>query len=129
MVEIEPIWITWPYARIRRVLNTERGTITRFVVQLEYDVATASPGDSRPEWHVVARFDHDSTSEGGHDVTEEGLHLDVYRDGERHARARSFPMIPPGPAMRYAENYFRQHADRLLARFELWHDLGPRRPD
>jgi hypothetical protein len=97
------------------------------VVQLEYDVA-ANEG-SVPSWRVVARFDHDASSAGGHDVSEEGLHLDVYRDGERYARARSFPRIPPGESMRYAEGYLRQHADRLLARFERWHDLDPRRPD
>lgn len=28
--------------------------------------------------------DHDSASDHGHDVTDEGLHIDVYRDGEKY---------------------------------------------
>lgn len=127
MVALDPIWIDWPYARIRRIIETDEGTVSRFVVQLEYDAA-ADEG-SVSSWRVVARFDHDAASAGGHDVSEEGLHLDVYRDGERYARARGFPRLPPGTAMRYAEDYLRQHAERLLVRFERWHDLDPRRPD
>lgn len=127
MVEIEPIWIDWPRARVRRVIETDGGSMARFVVQLEYDLAAET--ESAPAWRVVARFDHDVASAGGHDVTEEGLHLDVYREGKRYARARNFPKLPPGPAMRYAESYLRQHADLLLARFERWHDLAPKGPD
>lgn len=129
MVEIEPVWIVWPHARIRRIFETDGGSISRFVVQLEYDVAADMETESPPSWRVVARFDHDASSVGGHDVSEEGLHLDVYRDDERYARARNFPRLPPGSAMRFAENHLRRHADLLLARFERWHDLAPKGPD
>ena len=57
MDEIEPHWIRWPYARIRRELRTESGEIVRFVVQLEYDVEAEIYGGSRQSWHVVARFE------------------------------------------------------------------------
>lgn len=127
MVEIAPVWIDWPYTRIRRVIETETGSVNRFVVQLEYDLAAEE--ESGASWRVVARFDHDTASEGGHDVSEEGLHLDVYRNGRRYARSHSFPKLPPGAAMRYGETYLREHADRFLDRFEQWHDLGSRRPD
>ena len=32
----------------------------------------------------MVRYDHDPASEFGHDATEEGLHIDVYRDGEQN---------------------------------------------
>lgn len=122
VVELDPIWLDWPYARIRRELAVDRGTVVRFVVQLEYDWATVTPDAQDPNWRVVARFDHDSVSEGGHDVSDEGLHLDIYRKGTRHERLRGFPALPTGRAMRYAEEYLIQHSDSLLARFEHWHD-------
>lgn len=127
MVEIEPIRIDWPRVRIRRIIETDAGTVTRFVIQLEYDMA--AEGEGTQTWRVVARLDHDRSSGGGHDVSEEGLHLDIYRDGRRYARSRDFPKLPPGDAMRYAETYLREHADRFLARFERWHGLGHRRSD
>lgn len=127
MAEIDPIWIDWPRARIRRRFEADGGSITEFVVQLEYDIDAIPTEQSEPAWRAVARFDHDSTSEGGHDVTEEGLHLDVYRDGERYRRIRGFPRLSPGPAMRYCEEYLMANADRLLARFEGWHDIDHHR--
>ena len=45
------------------------------MVQLEYWTDGA--------WQEVVRYDRDPESEMGHDVTEEGLHMDVYRDGEK----------------------------------------------
>jgi len=64
-----------------------------------------------------------------YDVTEEGLHLDVYRDGERYARSHSFPRLPPGAAIRFGEHYRREHADRFLGRFKQWHGIGVEPPD
>jgi len=126
MPELDPLWIDWPHARIRRELDTEQDTVTRFVVQLEYNIATIDSGYEDPEWRVVARFDHDVTSEGGHDIRDEGLHLDIYRDGRRYERSRSFPRLSVGRAMRYAEAYLQTHSEQLLGRFEEWHDLqGP----
>lgn len=123
MVEIAPIWIDWPRARIRRHIVTESGSVRRFVVQLEYDIEYGNDVRRDPSWAVVARFDHDATSTGGHDVGREGLHMDVYRDGERALRGRGFPRLRPGTAMRYAEEYLYRNADRLITRFERWHGI------
>lgn len=64
-------------ARIRFGYDRSGTVITRFVTQLEYRL--------EDEWAAVVRLDHNA--EGAedmvHDVTEEGLHLDVYRDGEK----------------------------------------------
>ena len=126
MTEQEPTWIRWPYARIRRELETERGEVVRFVAQLEYDVQATPSGGNTPDWRPVARFDHDSNAEHGHDVAEEGPHLDLYKDGEKHKVLDNFPPIPLSRAFRYCEEYLKRHADRYLEQFERWHDLhGP----
>ncbi|MDL0124189.1 MULTISPECIES: hypothetical protein [Halobacterium] len=48
----------------------DRGDVTRFLVQLEYRLDDT--------WTEVVRYDHDPKSEFGHNVTEEGLHIDIY---------------------------------------------------
>jgi hypothetical protein len=114
-------WVEYPYARIPTEVETEQGDVTRFVVQLEYNVEPDpfEPGD----WRQVARFDHEPEVEMGHDVREEGLHMDVYRDGEKMDVRRQFETPPLNDAPRYCKTYLEQHADWLLARFERWHDV------
>lgn len=123
VVELDPIWIDWPYARIRRELDVHGGRVNSFTVQLEYDLAAFSPDSHGADWRVVARFDHDAISPGGHDVTEEGLHLDIYRHGARYERLWGFPTLPAGRAMRYAEATLRARGARLISRFEQWHGV------
>ena len=57
-------WIEYPNARLCVVIDIKRGTPTLFVVQLEYQV--------KGEWDPVVRFDHNSVSQFGHDISEEG---------------------------------------------------------
>jgi hypothetical protein len=52
--------------QLRTAFSTERGEVTRFMIQLEYWLE----GD----WREVVRYDHDRDTAGGHDITEEGLH-------------------------------------------------------
>lgn len=106
--------------RIRRRVgfSTDRGDVTRFVVQLEYRV--------EDEWLPVVRFDHDPESERGHDVTEEGLHPDVYRDGEKYVVDEDFPRMDLKSALAYCETHVEAHALRYVRRSERWHDLHPR---
>lgn len=126
MADQEPVWIRWPYARIRRELETERGAVLRFVAQLEYDVQATPAGDNTPDWQPVARFDHNSHSQHGHDISDEGLHLDLYKDGEKHRVLDTFPPVPLSRAPRYCEEYLTRHANRFLEQYERWHDLyGP----
>jgi len=89
--------------RQRVGIDLERGRVTRFVVQLEYLIDPQTD-----EWAVVVRYDHDAegSAEATHDVTEEGLHIDIYRDGEKiDSQARlwnspggrwSIPLTTPG---------------------------------
>lgn len=63
------------HVQIRTAFCTDRGEVTQFLVQLEY----WHDGD----WREIVRYDHDRNAPGGHDVTEEGLHRDVYREGKK----------------------------------------------
>lgn len=102
-------------AAIRRRLGYthDRGEVTRFVVQLEY-----RHGD---EWAPVVRYDHDPASVHGHDVTEEGLHVDVYRDGDLYRREYVAPPMPASIALDFAEDHLMENVQRYTRRFEVWH--------
>lgn len=92
MSDIGYVWIEWPYARIRRELTVDEGVPVRFVYQLEYNVEASYDGVPPHDWRQVARFDHDV--DGPHDVADEGLHIDLYRDGGKYAQLYDFPRIP-----------------------------------
>jgi len=114
-------WVEYPHARLRVEIDKTAGVPTRFVVQLERRVDES--------WQQVVRFDHDPENPMGHDVTEEGLHMDVYRDGEKVRVKDDFPPVGLTRAPRYCIVYIGQYAETLLRRFEEWHDLnqGPTR--
>jgi len=101
--------------RTRIGYSHEKGRVTQFVVQLEYELEGS--------WRTVVRFDHD---EGGaeeivHDVVEEGLHMDVYRDGEKIRTEQITGPIPSGAAFAHAEEHLAEHRERYISRFEQWH--------
>lgn len=106
--------VEWPHAQIRFSLDTN-GIPTRFFIQLEYRVE----GD----WGPVVHFDHNPAAPDGHDIVEEGLHMDIYRDGEQYMVRTDFPPVSLSYAPRYCETYIRKNADRLLRRYEQWHNL------
>ena len=92
--------------------------MTRFVVQLEYCV--------EGEWREVVRYDHDPASVFGHDVTEEGLHIDVYRDDEQYRTEYVAPPMPAGVALDRAEDHLSNNLETFTTRFEQWHGIRNR---
>lgn len=102
-------------ARRRIAYSHDRGRVTRFVVQLEYR--------SNDEWVEIVRFDHDPGSDHGHDVTDDGVHMDVYRDGEKIRVEEIFPPMPASEALSFAEEHLAEHARRYVRRFEAWHGI------
>ena len=72
-------------AQIRVGFSKNRGEVTTFFVQLEY----WHGGD----WYPVARFDHAPDTPMGHDVSAEGLHLDIFRDQEKYRVEDDFPPV------------------------------------
>lgn len=102
------------YRTRRRIGYThDRGEVTRFVVQLEYNLDG--------EWREVVRFDHDPESDHGHDVTREGVHMDVYRNGEKVRKEELFPPMPASEALTAAEEHINNRAKRYVRRFQGWH--------
>jgi hypothetical protein len=104
--------------RRRLGIDVKRGEVIRFVLQLEYTLDP--PSDA---WAEVVRYDHDSrgSSEATHDVTEEGLHIDIYRDGEKVESHELTPPLPADTALNRAEEHLRQHLEGYIRRFEEWH--------
>jgi len=101
--------------QLRTAFTTEKGEVVRFLVQLEYWL----DGD----WQPVVRYDHDREAPGGHDIAEEGLHMDVYRNGEKvDAKDVSGP-ISPAEGLNHAEDDLRENVERYIKRFERWHDI------
>ncbi|MFB6228939.1 MAG: hypothetical protein ABEH88_10340 [Halobacteriales archaeon] len=88
------------------------------MIQLEYWLGG--------EWTEIVRYDHDSISEGGHDVTEEGLHRDVYRGGAKLRSEQVSGPIPATDAFDHAEDDLRENAERFTKRFEQWRDIRDR---
>ncbi|MCH7661519.1 MAG: hypothetical protein IH933_13385 [Euryarchaeota archaeon] len=124
MSDIGYVRVEWPYARIRRELAVEDGVPIRFVYQLEYNTEASLDGLPPHDWRQVARFDHDV--DGPHDVTNEGLHIDLYRDGEKYEQTYDFPRVELTDAPDFCQQYLQQNADYLLGRFERSHDVGKR---
>ena len=115
-------WVEWPYARIRRELDTEEGWVTRFVFQLEYNMRATQDGLPPHDWRQVARFDHNV--DGEHNIEVEGLHLDLYRDGEKYEKLWGFPEMTANQAPDFCQEFLEERADELLDEFEEWHDVG-----
>lgn len=90
--------------RVRRRLglDVDRGEVKRFVVQLEYRVDA-----EQDTWVTVVGYDHDAegSAEATHDVTEDGLHIDIYRDGKK--------------------DHLAEHLEGYVRRFEQWHGITP----
>lgn len=115
--EYDREYTTTVSATVRRRLgySHDRGTVTRFVVQLEYR--------HEDEWHEVARYDHAPESEQGHDVETEGLYIDVYRDGKKHWTEYIAPPMPAGVALDRAEDHLTQNTVAFIERYERWHGI------
>lgn len=102
--------------QVRVGRDTDRGDVTRFLVQLEYRL--------EEEWKIVVRYDHDP---GGphamsHDVTEEGLHMDIYRHGEKVATEFITGSLPAEIALDTAEEHLAENLEWFIQRFEEWHE-------
>jgi len=101
--------------QIRVGRDTEDGEVTRFVVQLEYN--------HTEDCLTVVRYDHDPASEFGHDVSEEGLHIDIYRNGEKYRSEFVTPPLKPSIALDHAEDHLSKNLERFVERFEQWHRI------
>jgi hypothetical protein len=96
--------------------DRERGYIPRFLVQLHYQV------DTDPvQWDAIARMDHNETDPLGHDVYQEGLHVDVVRRsaGTVHLEIRHGALaVNRGMVVRRCVDYFKREAAYFIDVYE-----------
>ena len=102
--------------RVRFGADIERGSVDRFLIQLEYRMTDG--------WTPMVRSDHNPTAEYGHDATEEGVHMDLYRDDEKVEVRRIGPPMSANAALNRAETVLLGDYERHVRRFERWHDLN-----
>lgn len=110
-----------PSVTIHVEYGRENGRIVYFVVVLYYYV-TGVPGDGEPS--AVIAFDHDERGKRTpHDVRDEGLHMDVYRDTETVAVVSDFPPVYSAEdALSTPIRHTKTNAATYVGRFERWHD-------
>jgi hypothetical protein len=103
--------------QIRLGRDVDQGVVSRFFVQLEYA--------HEDGWRTVVRYDHDSkgSDEATHDVTEEGLHVDIYRNEEKYATEFIVGPMPANAALDHAEDHLARNLERFVQRYEEWHEI------
>jgi hypothetical protein len=104
--------------QLRLAFSKEEGTVTKFMVQLEYWLDG--------EWQTVVRYDHDKTDDNGHDMTEEGLHRDVYRHRAKHRVEEVTGPVSGNEGFEYAEEDLKENVQEYIRRFERWHGVKDR---
>ena len=102
--------------QLRHAFSTEKGDVTQFMTQLEFWLDG--------EWREVIRYDHNPELEAGHDVTEEGLHRDIYREGTKHDTEQVTGPIPANAGFNNAEEDLRENVERYTKRFKQWHGVS-----
>lgn len=112
-------------ARIRVRFDTSDGELVWFVAQLEHNPRPWADGD----WKPVARFDHQPHLEHGHDVYEEGLHMDFhFVDGRNYHLDFGPAWLSPnlGDVLQACKRFLQEQYTRLVVDY-LNCEL-PRRP-
>lgn len=89
-------------------IDVEQGAVARFVVQLEYLTDPVSDN-----WSQVVRYDHGAkgSAESAHNVTEDGLHIDIYREGEKVDSHELTPPMPASQALGVAEEHVEEYVE------------------
>lgn len=110
--------VGWEGGRLRIGHNRDPEkpkAVPRFVIQLEY----FTPGG----WTEVVRCDHDAegSEETTHDVTQEGVHMDVYRGGEKVDTEELSGPVASRPGFTLAEEHLTEHAEEYIKRYKEWH--------
>jgi len=119
-MDLYPRSVSDSRGEIQYGVTTEGGGVTAFVVQLRCWIGTGT--------ELVAQFDHTPEEGSGQDVEREGVHMDVFRDGEKvdvSTVADAGFDAHPGPlaadiALEYALTYIERENERLIQRYVTW---------
>ncbi|WP_077067771.1 DUF7718 family protein [Haloarcula rubripromontorii] len=110
-----------PLVQRRTELDVEGGKIQSFYVQLEYNIAPEVSQED--DWVQVACFDHQPDHPRGHDITREGLHMDIRHPNERDRVTTDFPTVELADAPRFCEKYLDENYQKICMRYAEWADL------
>jgi hypothetical protein len=95
-------------------LTIEKGNPVSFLIQLEKEILGSRTPESG-EYQQIVRFDH---NRGFHDVSHEGLHMDVFNeDGEKIQQRWDFPDIKLKLYPDYCMFHIERHLEDILRRF------------
>jgi hypothetical protein len=107
--------VSHPDGELQYGVETWRGEVEEWVAQLY-----CWTDDGR---HLVAQSDHNPHMPMGHDVTAEGIHLDIFGpDGEKVERL-SGPLkgpMAPEVALNYAKDYLTHRNEQIIQRYKAW---------
>jgi len=100
-----------------RVGVDESNDVEWFVVQLLYNIEPYY--SSNEDWREVARFDHNPDAQDGHDIVEEGLHIDILFENKDDEVQERFPEHTPPPynlgsTVRFCVNYLKSEHEALV---------------
>ena len=109
------------HVRTRTCIDTKRGEVQAFYVQLELNLSP-NPNET-DDWTDVARFDHQPNTELGHDITKEGLHMDLCHPTKEDRKITSFPHVDLKDAPGFCEEYFRQNYESICDQYADWYGI------
>ncbi|WP_425606569.1 DUF7718 family protein [Halomontanus rarus] len=128
--ELRTVWRDWsngtvePTARIRERIYWDAPIITEFCIQLEYNVGLHYEMEDSI-WRAIARFDHNVSPNRGHDIREEGLHMDLFPKTENERKVWDFPRVPLRDSPRWCREFLEQRHRHYLLRYEKNGSLSP----
>jgi hypothetical protein len=107
-----------PIVRRRSIIEVEQGEISAFCVQLEFNHSPAV--DQSHDWRYIARFDHKPENMEGHDIREEGLHMDLHHPKQHDRTYTGFPPVPLEDAPGFAADHFDERYLEICERYLEW---------
>lgn len=115
-------------AGVRYVVRFDkrRGSITRFVVQLQRQTDAFEM-----DWRTFAQIDHEPNHVQGHDLYREGIHIDIYHEDGTSSKIRpstGAPLPTPGGVLlNMCKDYLVDNAEyfRQAARKQIPLDSPP----
>lgn len=103
-------------------MEISKGDVRAVYVQLEYNLAQRC--DGKGDWTDIARFDHNPSSEEGHDIRREGLHMDiVHPNGDDRKTTHFAPGIKVNSAPGVCEDYFDKNNEKICRKYANWKGL------
>lgn len=96
-----------------------QGNVNRFLTQLQYQIQVQN-------WTQIARIDHNPVDPSGHDLYNEGLHVDVVRLNSPNQKIwpNHSPLPKGGKLITLCVNYLNQNANYFVGVYQGNQSIG-----